>query len=91
MPATGDRQTLMFSATFPKEIQVQQGQYWSPVPGFQHDYTHLRFFLVIYIDPQLLGYLDILIGPHLTRPNIGQFIHISHHNLLHLTTKACNS
>jgi superfamily II DNA/RNA helicase len=23
MPKTGDRQTLMFSATFPKEIQVQ--------------------------------------------------------------------
>ena len=24
MPPTGDRQTLMFSATFPKEIQVRQ-------------------------------------------------------------------
>ena len=24
MPKTGDRQTLMFSATFPKEIQVTQ-------------------------------------------------------------------
>ena len=26
MPATGERQTLMFSATFPKEIQVS---HWS--------------------------------------------------------------
>jgi len=25
MPATGHRQTLMFSATFPKEIQVDKG------------------------------------------------------------------
>ena len=25
MPKTGDRQTLMFSATFPKEIQVSTG------------------------------------------------------------------
>jgi len=27
MPVTGHRQTLMFSATFPKEIQVDLGYY----------------------------------------------------------------
>ncbi len=28
MPPTGQRQTLMFSATFPKEIQVSMGWKW---------------------------------------------------------------
>ena len=35
MPKTGDRQTLMFSATFPKEIQVSV-----ECPSTIHTHTH---------------------------------------------------
>jgi ATP-dependent RNA helicase DDX3X len=37
MPPTGKRQTLMFSATFPKEIQVCSiSLYSSPCSGVNH-------------------------------------------------------
>ena len=59
MPSKMNRQTLMFSATFPSEIQRLAGE-------FLNNYLHLQVTFGVSILSSIVVRLDSLVAPALT-------------------------